>query len=296
MKTIGRLLNMEKNRAAMNMAIDEAILAEQKEQPNPTLRFYGWTQPAFSFGYFQDIAAEVDVDTCSADGIELVKRMTGGGTVVHGWELTYTLILPRGAGELSVSDAYQRIGQSLVKAFQKLGIPAQCYAECSDFPGAVRNRTYQTRGPSSAVRNRTYQTRGPSSAVRNRTYRTEANICLTNPAKHDVMSDNKKLAGVSVRRSRSGIMFQGYISLDMPPTSILTRVSKDPDVQKILCEKSTAINTDGHAITRSALIQTISETFNLGIAFHSGELLSTEKAHAKTLVETKYATTAWNFG
>ena len=268
METIGRLLNMGKSNAAMNMAIDEAILVAQQEQPNPTLRFYGWNKPAFSFGYFQNIASEVDVEACRADGIELVKRMTGGGTVVHGWELTYTLILPRGAGELSVSDAYRRIGQSLVMAFQQLGIPAQCYAVCSDSPGAVRNHTY----------------------------RAEANICLTNPAEHDVMSDNKKLAGVSVRRSRNGIMFQGYISLDTPPAAILARVSKDPEVQEILSEKSTAINTDGRSITRNALIQAISETFNLGIAFHSGTLSSAERAQAETLVETKYATASWNFG
>ena len=259
---------MGKNSAAMNMAIDEAILAAQKEQPNPTLRFYSWTQPAFSFGYFQDIASEVDVDACRADRIELVKRMTGGGIVVHGWELTYTLVLPRGAGEMNISDAYHIIGQSLVKAFQQLGIPAQCYAAGS------------------------YS----SSAVTNRTYGVEANICLTNPAEHDVMSDSKKLAGVSVRRNRNGIMFQGYISLDMPPSSILARVSKDPEAQEMLREKSTAINTDGRLISRSALIQTISETFNLGIAFYSSELSSTEHAQAETLAETKYATSAWNFG
>ena len=269
MKTIGRLLNMGKNSAAMNMAIDEAILAAQKEQPNPTLRFYGWTQPTFSFGYFQDIASEVDVEACRAEGIELVKRMTGGGTVVHGWELTYTLVLPRGAGEIGVSDAYQGIGQSLVKAFQKLGVAAQGYAACPD----------------------------ASSAVRNRTYREEANICLINPAEYDLMSDNnKKLAGVSVRRNRYGIMFQGYISLEIPSSTILTHVSKDPEVQQMLREKSTAINTDGRSIPRSALIQAISETLNLGIAFHSSELSSTEHVQAKTLAETKYATSGWNFG
>ena len=251
---------MEKNSAAMNMAIDEAILAAQKEQPNPTLRFYGWTQPAFSFGYFQNIASEVDVDACRAEGIELVKRMTGGGTVVHGWELTYTLILPRNAGEMNISDAYHTIGQSLVKAFQQLGIPTQCYAEC------------------------------PESS------QTAQNICLTNPAEHDVMSDNKKLAGVSVRRNRSGIMFQGYISLDMPPSFILARVSKDPEIQQMLREKSTAINTNGRSIIKDTLIQTICETFNLGIAFKSGKLSPQERAQAETLVETKYATTAWNFG
>ena len=259
---------MGKNSAAMNMAIDEAILTAQKEQPNPTLRFYNWTQPAFSFGYFQDIDSEVDIEACRSDGIELVKRMTGGGTVVHGWELTYTLILPRGAREMSISDAYDGIGHSLVRAFQKLGIPAQCYAVGADSAGAVRNRTY----------------------------RSEANICLTNPAEHDVMADDKKLAGVSVRRNRNGIMFQGYISLDMPPATILTRVSKDPEVQEILRERLTAINTEGCSITRNMLIQSISETFNLGIAFHSGTLSSAERAHAETLVETKYATASWNFG
>ena len=260
MKTIGRLLNMGKNSAAMNMAIDEAILAVQKEQANPTLRFYGWAQPAFSFGYFQDIASEVDIDECHAAGIELVKRMTGGGTVVHGWELTYTLVLPRGAGEIGVSEAYQRIGQSLVKAFQKLGVPAQCYAADAD------------------------------------TSQSTQNICLTNPAEYDVMCKDKKLAGVSVRRNRDGILFQGYISLDMPPAAILARVSKDLKVQKMLCEKSAAINTDGRFVTRDALIQAISETFDLEIAFKSGKLSLMERAQADTLAETKYATTAWNFG
>ena len=268
METVGRLLNMGANPAAMNMGIDEAILLAQQEQPNPTLRFYEWSSPAFSFGYFQDIASEVDVAACRADGIELVKRMTGGGTVVHGWELTYTLVLPRTAAEIGISEAYRCIGDSLVKAFQKLGVPAQCYAIDSDSCSAVRNRTYQA----------------------------EANICLTNPAEHDVMSDDKKLAGVSVRRNRGGILFQGYISLDMPSPFILKHVSKNPEIQQSVREKSTAINRDGGAITRNALIQAVSETFDIGIAFNAGELSLTERIQAETLVETKYATAAWNFG
>ena len=267
MQAIGRLLNMGANPAAMNMAIDESILLAQKRQPNPTLRFYEWSSPAFSFGYFQDITSEVDVEACRVDGIELVKRMTGGGTVVHGWELTYTLVLPRDAAGMDISDAYQRIGRSLVKAFQKLGVPAQCHAVDSDSCSAVRNRTYQV----------------------------EANICLTNPAEYDVMSDDKKLAGVSVRRNRDGIMFQGYISLGMPPPSILDRVSKDPEVQQSVREQSTAINIDGRFITRDALIQAVRETFEIGIAFNAGELSMMERAQAETLSKTKYATAAWNF-
>ena len=250
---------MGANPAAMNMAVDEAMLLSQKEQPNPTLRFYTWSSPAFSFGYFQDIASEVNVEACRSDGIDLVKRMTGGGTVVHGWDLTYTLILPRHAGEKSISEAYRSIGQSLVKAFEKLGIPAECHAVGTD------------------------------------TSQTAQNICLTNPADYDVMCDGKKLAGVSVRRNRNGMLFQGYISLDMPPASILARVSRDPEIQQMLTEKSIAINTEGRFITKSTLIKAISETFNIGIAFYSGKLSSVERAQAETLADTKYATAKWNF-
>ena len=256
--TSGRILNMGKNWAAMNMAVDEAILITQKDQPNPTLRFYDWTNPAFSFGYFQDIAAEVDVETCREENIELVRRMTGGGTVVHGWDLTYTLILPRHDGETTVSDMYMRIGSSLVNAFDKLSIPTDCYTD-----------TEQPESPQ--------------------------NICLTNPAEHDVMCNDKKLAGVSVRRNRNGILFQGYISLDIPPAPILKRVSKIPEVQQMLLDNATAINTESRSISRSTLIKAICETYDVGITFNSGKLSIAEKAQAETLVNTKYATSGWNF-
>ena len=253
---------MRKNCAAMNMAIDEAILLAQKAQPQPTLRFYDWTQPAFSFGYFQDIAEEVDVAACRAAGIELVKRMTGGGTVVHGWELTWTLILPRAArsaasGEMSVPVAYQRIGECLVAAMTQLGIPAQRYVNAVDADAP--------------------------------------NICLTKPAQHDVMLNGKKVAGVSVRRNRNGLLFQGYISVAMPPATVLARISKHTEVGQLVREKSTTIHAAGYAITRDALIQAIYETFHIGITFLSGELSPTERAQAAVLAKTKYAAAAWNF-
>ena len=58
METIGRLLNMGKNSAAMNMAIDEAILTAQKEQPNPTLRFYNWTSTSISVSAISKILTQ----------------------------------------------------------------------------------------------------------------------------------------------------------------------------------------------------------------------------------------------
>ena len=93
-----------------------------------------------------------------------------------------------------------------------------------------------------------------------------------------------------------GYCFKGISHWICRPPSILTRVSKDPEVQQRVREKSTAINRDGRSITRDALIQAVYETFELGIAFNAGKLSSMERTQAETLVETKYATVVWNFG
>lgn len=259
MVTTGRLLNMGKNRAAMNMAIDETILITQKDHPNPTLRFYDWSNPAFSFGYFQNIASEVDIDECNTENIELVKRMTGGGIVVHGWDLTYSLILPRYSGEKTVSEMYQTIGKNLVNAFVKLGIPATCNSTIVNQSDSLQH------------------------------------ICLTNLVENDVLLNGKKIAGVSARRNRNGVLFQGYISLDKPPDRILKQVSNKKEIYHEVRNNSTVINSDERNISRNTLINTISETYDIGISFNTGKLSEKELKLAEEVAHNKYGTDAWNY-
>ena len=73
--------------AALNMAVDEALLAEAAA---PILRFYRWRQPSLSFGYF-GFYAEVAGQSRER---EIVRRWTGGGIVPHGDDLTYSVIIP----------------------------------------------------------------------------------------------------------------------------------------------------------------------------------------------------------
>jgi lipoate-protein ligase A len=73
--------------AAMNMAIDEALLETARL---PSIRFYRWNRPALSFGYFGKFA-DVANHTRERD---LVRRWTGGGIVFHGEDLTYSIVIP----------------------------------------------------------------------------------------------------------------------------------------------------------------------------------------------------------
>jgi lipoyl(octanoyl) transferase len=77
----------EPGSAAMNMALDEALL---EDAAVPILRFYRWRKPSLSFGYF-GLYAELANQSSER---EIVRRWTGGGIVPHGHDVTYSVIIP----------------------------------------------------------------------------------------------------------------------------------------------------------------------------------------------------------
>ncbi len=108
---------------AFHMALDEVLLARRV----PTLRLYGWSPPCVTLGYFQVVEWEVDVARCRALGIDVVRRATGGGAVLHEDELTYSVVLPEAwlGGQPSIEKSYEVLCQPLVDALQALGLPAR---------------------------------------------------------------------------------------------------------------------------------------------------------------------------
>ena len=245
------------------MAIDEAMLLTQQVSFQPTLRFYEWLHPAFSFGYFQRISDEVDVSACDAYGIELVRRMTGGGTVIHGWDVTYTIIVPHGAGMFpkDISGAYCAISDCLINGLQRLGIDV----------------AHQTEKPTAG---------------------DAPNICLTNPAQYDTLLNGKKIAGVSQRRNQAGVMYQGYIALDLPTSDVLALASRQDGFDQVAAGKSTAINQCRPApILRKQLEDAVAAGFQETL---HAELVEVEPSPkeietAESLAQTKYGSAEWNF-
>jgi lipoyltransferase/lipoate-protein ligase len=114
--------------AAMNMAIDEAILDGLREGTSPpTIRFYGWDPSAVSIGRFQGLEYEVNLAACRAAGVDVVRRITGGGAVYHDrdGEVTYSILGPANLFPERIPDSYRSICDDVVNALRLLGIPAE---------------------------------------------------------------------------------------------------------------------------------------------------------------------------
>jgi lipoate-protein ligase A len=121
------LLNSGSSSAAFNMALDEALLEASPGLGKPVLRFYGWTERAASFGYFQKFS-EVERMTLLRP---LVRRPTGGGLVSHDADWTYSLIFPPADSwyALKAVESYRRVHEWIQAAFAKLGMVTEL-AEC----------------------------------------------------------------------------------------------------------------------------------------------------------------------
>jgi lipoate-protein ligase A len=114
---------------AFNMALDESLLQAAPRLGRPVLRFYGWTEPAASFGYFQRYA-EVEQMTRLRP---LVRRPTGGGLVPHDADWTYSVAFPPGNDWycLSATDSYWRVHEWIRTAFATLNLDTELAPACS---------------------------------------------------------------------------------------------------------------------------------------------------------------------
>jgi lipoate-protein ligase A len=120
-----RFLNSGSGEAAMNMALDEAILLQHDAADTPpTLRVYAWERPTLSLGYAQHTAQEVDLDACRRYGVQIIRRPTGGRAVLHDDEVTYSVVMPRhlSHGPGTLTEHYRRIGLALATALRQCGL------------------------------------------------------------------------------------------------------------------------------------------------------------------------------
>jgi lipoate-protein ligase A len=137
------LLQSGSRPAAENMALDEALVEAAAQLGKPVLRFYGWSEPAATFGYFQRFS---DIERMTPLR-PLIRRPTGGGLVPHNADWTYSLIFPPAHPwyALKAVQSYQRVHEWIRAAFAQAGLvtelspglrkelPGQCFVGAEQF-------------------------------------------------------------------------------------------------------------------------------------------------------------------
>ena len=138
-----RLLRTPAADGATNMAIDHSLLRFAAASGEAIVRVYAWAPATVSFGRNQRAVGAYDADRLAAHGLGVVRRPTGGRSILHDRELTYSVSLPS-AGPVSARGAYEAVTTMLLAALRHLGVeavraapaarsrppgPAPCFAE-----------------------------------------------------------------------------------------------------------------------------------------------------------------------
>ena len=132
----GRLLPSLTLSGAEQMALD-ALLLEQcwiQGQKQPVLRFYLWSRPSLSLGKHQRDIPESWLSLARTGQLDLLRRPSGGGAVLHAGGLTYALVWP--GAPRQKREAYLQVNRWLTAGFAELGVslnPGNSPAE----PGAI---------------------------------------------------------------------------------------------------------------------------------------------------------------
>jgi len=116
-------LHSPSSTGADNMALDEALMQRAAECSAWICRVYTWNAPTLSLGRNQRARGAYDLERIAEQGVDIVRRPTGGRAILHHREVTYSVVGPVGdAGGLR--ESYARINRLLIAALRGLGVAA----------------------------------------------------------------------------------------------------------------------------------------------------------------------------
>lgn len=170
-------LNVESDAqsGAWNMAVDEYLLEAALGENLKALRIYRWEEATVSLGYFQ--GADEYSQSLEFSGLPAVRRLSGGGAILHDQELTYSFVIPPDDPlSREPTSLYASIHSAIVTLLQRHGVP------CS------------MRGEDSKLE-------------------SEPFLCFVRGDRHDILCQGHKIVGSAQRRRRGAILQHGSVLL-----------------------------------------------------------------------------------
>ena len=181
-----RLILDSTHRPTLNMAIDEFLMESQKSPESmPTLRLYQWSEPAYSIGYFQNIGEVKRRFQRAGRELRVVRRLTGGGIVPHGGDLTLSLALKESSYPFlkEVKTSYLKINEAIREGLAA-SFAGLDYADCRSVPSGRAGKE---------------------------------SICFDRHSCYDLLLAGRKVVGASQRRQGIALLHQSTIFLQGDP-------------------------------------------------------------------------------
>jgi len=215
-----------------NMARDEFLLDRTGEgSMPPVLRIYRFDPPALSIGFHQNPVKALDIDAVRNDGIDIVRRITGGRALLHDGELTYCIAAPAGSVlfDSGLDISFRMIAKVLVRAFRSVGVGAGLVRGCRP-PGRT----------------------GLLSP------------CLSSVSRHEIAAAGRKLVGSAQRRTRSSVLQHGSILMRPASAAIVRYTGGDEESlgRRITSVYEEAGRDVGADEMRASLIEAFEEVFD----------------------------------
>ncbi|MFQ5455881.1 MAG: biotin/lipoate A/B protein ligase family protein [Nitrospirota bacterium] len=260
---IYRLIDHTERDPFINMALDEAIaMACRNSLVPPTIRFHTWDSPVLSVGRFQKIERDINIEMCNKLGIDIVRRISGGKTVYHKDELTYSVISKK-SDNIYSKDRYssQRIiAAALIAGLKRIGVYAEIVQPVKD-RGDIRDMPY----------------------------------CFLSASQNEIVFKGKKLVGSAQKRWRDIFLQQGSILIDFSPQETLSLINfpaedirekriRDAEGKITSLNRILSIYIQVNEI-KDALVRGFREVF--GIRIEEGHIIQYERELSMKLAESE---------
>ena len=163
------------NSGDWNMAVDESLLETAISNDVATLRWYRWDTPTVSLGYFQN-ASDLSGDPILSQ-LPVVRRLSGGGAILHDHEWTYSVALPASQRLFErPHELYEIVHRSLIEGLREIGFAVDVRGESLKRPD-------------------------------------EPFLCFQRQDSHDISLGGYKILGSAQRRRRGAILQHGSLIL-----------------------------------------------------------------------------------
>lgn len=185
--------------ACGQMALDEVLL--DRPEPAWCLRFYRWSGPAVTFGYFlrhRDAVEAVPPELAGREpDLQVIRRPTGGGVVVHDEDLTFSFVFDW-AADFTPPVLYRNIHRGVHLGLKAAGLSSRLWSP---------SRWEVPAGGGTAAR--------PQEAPCSAEYWDRAGVCFAAPSPMDlVREDGRKILGGALRKRGGRGLYQGSLRLD----------------------------------------------------------------------------------